>query len=591
MIQIKKLTIRRFRGIRNFSWLPEAGLNLIIGGGDCGKTTILEAIGLLFHSGTSSNLTEADYWKRESENGFEIEAVISTKSDFEFSSGSRVFWPWEWNGTDAVQPKAEADEVPEPQTPAYRIIVSASPEFEIAWEIIQPDGSHENFPLGIRRRIGLVKLSGDDKNDRDLRLVYGSALDRLLSEANLRSKISQTISNIQFKDELSADAQKAVQDLDEQLQKEELPSGLSIGIIGSQGISIGALIGLLALRDDISLPLSSWGAGTRRMASLQIAASNKSDAKIAIIDEIERGLEPYRLRQFIENLISSEEQCFVTTHSAVAVSSSTAGQLWYLDATNNIGKLQNSKVAAQQARDPETFLSKIAVIAEGQTEVGFIHAILEKLFAGNALNAGVRVCLGQGDSQLLELLEELEASGITFCGFADNDSGKAQRWTDLKAQMGGRLFQWPSGCIETNIIPLLPLHQLEKLFQDQDGDWDGHRLRTVAVRLGSDEKDFEKLLEAADGNRETLREHLIKAAIGDTSDVVDGDEGETKATKKAWKKHAQSWFKKHDGSGGRELLRHLVETQTWPSIEGSLIPFFNSILNLADKKTVEAIEL
>jgi predicted ATP-dependent endonuclease of OLD family len=41
------LTIARFRGITSLKWKPSRGVNVILGGGDVGKTTILEAIALL----------------------------------------------------------------------------------------------------------------------------------------------------------------------------------------------------------------------------------------------------------------------------------------------------------------------------------------------------------------------------------------------------------------------------------------------------------------------------------------------------------------------------------------------------------------
>jgi len=41
---ILRLTIERFRGIETLIWYPEPGVNVILGGGDVGKTTILDAI-------------------------------------------------------------------------------------------------------------------------------------------------------------------------------------------------------------------------------------------------------------------------------------------------------------------------------------------------------------------------------------------------------------------------------------------------------------------------------------------------------------------------------------------------------------------
>lgn len=43
-----------------------------------------------------------------------------------------------------------------------------------------------------------------------------------------------------------------------------------------------------------------------------------------------------------------------------------------------MGALPRDKIAPQQRRDPETFLARVAVIAEGPTEVGFLQYLLEK---------------------------------------------------------------------------------------------------------------------------------------------------------------------------------------------------------------------
>ncbi len=584
-VEVRQLHIKGFRGIADLEWNPFRGMNIILGGGDCGKSTILEALGLLFSSSGNRSLTEADFWNKVSVEGFSIEAVIFVSDDFEFSSGNKIFWPWEWDGKKSVLPIAEADEIPEAQSPVFKVAVSATGDYELSWEIIQPDGSREHFPVGLRRKIGLVALTNDDQNDRDLRLVYGSALDRLIADNSLRSKIGHVIAQIPLKSSLSDDAQQALYKLDASLQKGHLPSRLDLGVTSSQGISIGSLIGLLAKKGDISLPLSSWGSGTRRMATLQISAAKESETQITTIDELERGLEPYRLRQLVLTLLESDSQSFVTTHSSVAVSCSEGAQLWYLDAEGSLGALDQNKTARHQKRDPETFLSRVSVIVEGETEVGFVEAILERLFGGNPLDAGVRVSLGQGDDQLLDLLESLNKSGIKFAGFADNDGKKPERWEQLKTAMDSRLFRWAEGSIETNILSLLPNEYLENLFKDLDGDWDGYRLRTIATRLGIEEKSYTTIQSVLEEEGKQLRDIIIEAAIGNSNGV------DTNAEKKTWKKHAQNWFKKADGSGGRELLHHLLRSGQWETLEETLRPFFNSVLILSEKTAVEKIDL
>ncbi len=41
---IRQLSIERFRGIKSLKWNPADGMNVILGGGDIGKTTLLEAV-------------------------------------------------------------------------------------------------------------------------------------------------------------------------------------------------------------------------------------------------------------------------------------------------------------------------------------------------------------------------------------------------------------------------------------------------------------------------------------------------------------------------------------------------------------------
>jgi putative ATP-dependent endonuclease of OLD family len=87
--------------------------------------------------------------------------------------------------------------------------VRGTPELELAYEIVQPDGTTDTLSVALRRNIGLVRLSGDDRNDRDLRLVQGSALDRLLSDKALRSRLVTELAKNNVKDELT-EAKKEV---------------------------------------------------------------------------------------------------------------------------------------------------------------------------------------------------------------------------------------------------------------------------------------------------------------------------------------------------------------------------------------------
>ena len=121
---------------------------------------------------------------------------------------------------------------------------------------MQPDGTTDHLSVAFRRKIGLVRLSGDDRNDRDLRLVQGSALDRLLWDKTLRSRLGQKLAENDVNAELNADAKKALFQLDKSFTDQALPSQLGLGLTGGPGLSLNALIGLTASKNCVQLPLT-----------------------------------------------------------------------------------------------------------------------------------------------------------------------------------------------------------------------------------------------------------------------------------------------------------------------------------------------
>jgi putative ATP-dependent endonuclease of OLD family len=567
---IYRLSIERFRGIKNLSWLPVKGVNVILGGGDVGKTTILDAIGLLLSPVNPANLSDTDYLARNIDAGFVIEAIVSLPPRSGINDQLKPSWPWEWNGAEVSVPSTDDDSKGAGE-PVYRLRVRGTEDLELAYEIMQPDGSTDSFPVALRRSIGLVRLSGDDRNDRDLRLVQGSALDRLLSDKGLRSRMASELAKREVKDELTAEAKKALEDLDTAFKKKSLPDGLDLAITGGQGPSIASLIGLTADRNGTQLPLASWGAGTRRLSALAISEQNQGEAPITIVDEVERGLEPYRQHMLMEKLQAGKSQVFITTHSPAAISAASKAGLWYIDHAGKIGPLDAKKIAKHRKTDPQTFLARLAIVAEGATEVGFTVALLGRALASPLEQHGVHVSDGIGHENTLGLLEALAEGGLRFGGFADQEEGKhPDRWKKLGQKLDKLLFRWPSLCIEENVIAAVPDDKLEALVIDPIGEKTGMRLRTLAVRLEVEDKAFVSLKARAGTG---LRAIIIEAALGT---MPAGKESE----RNQYKSHAGTWFKSVDG--GRELAGKVFSLGLWPVLKPQLLPFCNAIRKAID---------
>lgn len=577
--RILRLDIERFRGIESFKWLPRSGLNLILGGGDSGKTTILDAIALLLSPTNSTNISDIDYYARSIQSGFHITATFDLPPSTGVNRQLKPAWPWAWNGQEAVVPSSET-EPHELGNPVYKLRVRGSEDLELVYEIVQPDGTTDHLSANLRRSIGVVRLGSDDRNDRDLRLIQGSALDRLLSDKGLRSRLTSELAQEAVQDKLLPQAQALLTALDTSFQTQNLPSGLDLAITGGQGMAVTALIGLRAHRGGVQLPLSSWGAGTRRLSALTIAEATQNEAAIAVIDELERGLEPYRQRGLVTKLQSTTAQVFATTHSAAALSVASSANVWFVDHKGNIGSLERRKIANHLAKDPDTFLARLALVAEGATEVGFVTALLEKAVGSPLVQHGIHITDGNGNESSLDLLEALSSGRLRFGGFVDNEEGKHQsRWLTVASSVGNLLFRWETGCIESNFINALQDADLDALIVDPDGERTGDRLRTLADRLNVSDKSLEAIRATAG---EELRKVILEAALGE----VPPDKS---AEKKEYRAHAQRWFKTI--SGGRELMVKLLTLRSLSAFKAQLMPFCNSVRNVIGLPAIEDIVL
>jgi len=132
------------------------------GGGDVGKTTILDALALLLHPTNTYPLSGADYWQRKVDSEFVIEAVGSLEGVAAISQASEMNWPWQWDGDQTVLPSEDnpddADNT-ESGDPVHRLRVRGTMELETVYEVVQPNLTVTNFSVGLRRAIGLIRLA------------------------------------------------------------------------------------------------------------------------------------------------------------------------------------------------------------------------------------------------------------------------------------------------------------------------------------------------------------------------------------------------------------------------------------------------
>ena len=81
MARIRQVEIKNFRGIKSLSWFPSEGLNCLIGAGDSGKSSVLEAIYRCLGGRRNVQFTDVDFYQLNVEEGIEITLTVGDLDD------------------------------------------------------------------------------------------------------------------------------------------------------------------------------------------------------------------------------------------------------------------------------------------------------------------------------------------------------------------------------------------------------------------------------------------------------------------------------------------------------------------------------
>ena len=132
------------------------------------------------------------------------------------------------------------------------------------------------------------------------------------------------------------------------------------------------------------------------------------------------------------------------------------------------------------------------------------------------------------------------------------------------------------------MIGAVPEANLLELLKDAEGELDGYRLRTLADRLGLQDKTIDAIDAALKASGKTWRALIVAAATGSKVGAPEGQD-------KAWKKHSQQWFK--STVGGQELARKMVALGAWAEIQPQLLPLVNAVLAAVGRPAVHKLDL
>ena len=304
MSVIRHVDIKNFRTIKNLSWHPNPGFNCLIGPGDSGKSTLLDAIDLTLGARRSYSFNDADFYQLNTLTPLSITITIGELHDDLKNVESYGFFLRGYN--------AETRQIfDEPQQGAETVLTvkltvdsNLDPDWRLYSNRAEADGLERRLPWKHRELLSPARLGTTAHQN----LAWGSrSVLNKLSEDTL--DVSAVLAQLgrQTRQAFAEQQVEGVSEVLRQVQQISNDLGVQVGelkaLLDVNGISLSN--GAISLHNNDNTPLRQLGTGSSRLliSGLQKAAAR---SKVIIVDEAEYGLEPYRITRLLNELGSKE---------------------------------------------------------------------------------------------------------------------------------------------------------------------------------------------------------------------------------------------------------------------------------------------
>lgn len=476
---IKEVSITNFRSIQFLRWRPGPGLNCLIGPGDSGKSTILDAIDLALGARRYFQFSDADFFRLNTDHPIEITVSLGNLPDQLLNID---FYGHFLRGLN----KETGEIFDEPQHGWENILTlkltvnnDLNPEWLLYSDRASEEGIEKRLPWKHRELISPSRLGAVAYHQ--LGWGQNSILNKL-SENTL--DVSAVLADAARKTR-SAFAENPIEQVEDVLRQiKEIANGLGVpvedlkALLDVKGVSLTA--GAISLHDSNHVPLRQLGTGSTRLllSGLQKAATS---SKILLVDEAEYGLEPYRITRLLNELGSKtsqpEKQVFITTHSPYVLRELQANQLHvvrlaspvpfpppFTGSSHLVIPLGNGEQEQAALRScAEAFFSRVVIVAEGKTEVGLVRGI--DLYCQDQGTAGIHekgaFCVdGNGSGTCLLRAHIFKKLLYQTAILLDSDVTAAAHLANVQACRDGEIavFEWGNNCsTETAIFNCCPL--------------------------------------------------------------------------------------------------------------------------------------
>lgn len=426
MAILHNLKIRNFRGVSEFNQNLSKGLTCIIGRGDSGKSTILDAISLVLSPSWSINFFDSDFYNSNTEIPIEIEATLSNLPDKLLTKFGLYVRGISDEGEDIIDDMES--EAGRNSNPALTIRLTVTKYLEPIWTVVT---NRHQEPISIsasdRTLINAYPIS--EYSDKHFSLNRGNPLYTLFKQKNIEDVDDDTNPLIDIiretKSKIDQNIAIKFQDIINLITEEAKVLGLQTSdvcaAIDHRDISIKE--NKVCLHQD-QIPLRLNGKGTKRLISLAIQLSIANPNGIILIDEIEQGLEPDRVQHLVNTLRKyTDSQIIFTTHSRDVIVELPCNSIFIKIKGVETLKPIPENLQGCIRKHPEAFFAKRIIVCEGATEVGICRGLNEFRISADKPNIsclGIRLVDG-GGSEMIQCAKDFKLLGFDTCLLCDSD--------------------------------------------------------------------------------------------------------------------------------------------------------------------------
>lgn len=458
MARVRVVEIRNFRGIKQLIWYPATGINCLIGPGDSGKSTILDAIDLCLGARRSVQFTDADFHLLDTQAPIDIAVTLGELGDDLKNLDAYGMY---LRGFDAAVGRIEDEPEKDAET-VLTVKLTVASDLEPTWTLVseraEAQGLVRNLSWGDRVRLAPTRIGV--MADYHLGWRRGSVLNRVSEErADTSAALAKAAREARaaFGDQAQVQLGETLRIVATTAKELGIPIGENIrAMLDVHTVSFSG--GTISLHDEDGVPLRGLGIGSTRLLIAGLQRKAAAQSSIIMIDELEHGLEPHRIIRLLGSLGAKEAppplQVFMTTHSPVALRELSGNQLL----VTRGGAVRHEVHAVGTADDiqstirlyPDAFLAPKVIVCEGASEVGLVRGLDQHRTAnGNAAITAQGVALvdcGGGDADRpFKRAAAFRALGYRAAVIRDDDKTPTPAVEAAFVENGGTLVAWRDG--------------------------------------------------------------------------------------------------------------------------------------------------